>query len=176
MNTRKETTIILGSYTLDTPMGSMVAVGDDDALYALDFAHTQNAQKKLKQLQSMLQTNITCEKTASISSIESELASYFAGTLQQFKTPLGMVGTPFAQAVLQQLMNVPYGQTRSYTQLATMIGNQKACRAVARANAANCLAIVIPCHRIINSNGALGGYAGGIAHKKWLLQHESKFI
>ena len=86
-----------------------------------------------------------------------------------------MFGSDFQQKVWQALLKIPYGETRSYAAQAAAMGFPKATRAVANANGANQLAIVIPCHRIINSNGALGGYGGGVARKEWLLQHEAKY-
>lgn len=163
---------LLKASWLETPVGSMIAIGDEQALYVLDFAHKLNIQEKFTKLLATLQAAIIPGTTSSISSIEAELASYFAGTLQQFKTPLHLSGTPFQKSVWQELMNIPYGQTISYAQLAAAIARPHAHRAVANANGANHIAIVIPCHRIINSNGNLGGYAGGISCKKWLIEHE----
>ena len=104
-----------------------------------------------------------------------KLKSYFEGKLKKFETPLFLLGSPFQKKVWQALLKIPYGTTRSYAAQAVSMSEPKATRAVANANGANQLAIVIPCHRIINSNGALGGYGGGIARKEWLLQHEAKY-
>lgn len=113
--------------------------------------------------------------TEALRSIEQELKKYFEGRLGKFTTPLFLLGSPFQKKVWNELLKIPYGTTRSYAAQAVSMGEPKATRAVANANGANQLAIVIPCHRIINSNGALGGYGGGIARKEWLLQHESKY-
>jgi AraC family transcriptional regulator of adaptative response/methylated-DNA-[protein]-cysteine methyltransferase len=113
--------------------------------------------------------------TEPLRSIELELKNYFEGKLKIFTTPLFLLGSPFQQRVWKELLKIPYGTTRSYAAQATSMGEPKAIRAVANANGANQLAIVIPCHRIINTNGALGGYGGGIARKEWLLQHEVKY-
>jgi len=112
--------------------------------------------------------------TSITAQIETELAAYFAGDLLQFETPLATSGTEFQRQTWDALQCIPHGQTRSYAQLAEMIGKPKAVRAVASANANNGLALIIPCHRVIAKNGGLGGYAGGIDRKQDLLELESK--
>lgn len=104
-----------------------------------------------------------------------QLKAYFAGERQTFEFPLNPVGTAFQQAVWQALLEVPFGATRSYLTLSRRIGDEKAIRAVAAANGRNPLWIVVPCHRIIGSDGSLTGYAGGLWRKKWLLEHEGAF-
>jgi AraC family transcriptional regulator of adaptative response/methylated-DNA-[protein]-cysteine methyltransferase len=99
---------------------------------------------------------------------------YFDGNLTEFKTPLFFLGSSFQKQVWEALRKIPFGQTRSYAEMATFIGKPSAFRAVANANGANQLAIVVPCHRVINTNGDLAGYGGGIARKKWLIHHEQK--
>lgn len=101
-----------------------------------------------------------------------QLTDYFAGTLHTFDLPLTPKGTAFQQTVWKALQEVPYGKTLSYLTLARQLGDEKAIRAVAAANGRNPLWIVVPCHRIIGSNGSLTGYAGGLWRKKWLLEHE----
>ncbi len=104
----------------------------------------------------------------------SQLRSYFAGELQEFDLPLAPEGTPFQREVWEQLCRIPYGETISYGELARRIGNPKACRAVGLANGSNPISIVIPCHRVIGSNGKLTGYGGGLATKEKLLALEQK--
>lgn len=101
-----------------------------------------------------------------------QLQDYFAGTRQTFDFPLNPVGTTFQQMVWQALRDVPFGATLSYLALTRRIGDEKAIRAVAAANGRNPLWIVVPCHRVIGSDGSLTGYAGGLWRKKWLLEHE----
>jgi methylated-DNA-[protein]-cysteine S-methyltransferase len=106
--------------------------------------------------------------------VKHQLDAYFAGTRQHFDLPLDVSGgTVFQQAVWQTLLTVPYGQTASYAQIAQQIGRPAAVRAVGAANGRNPLSIVVPCHRIIASNGALTGYAGGLSNKTYLLRHEA---
>ena len=107
-----------------------------------------------------------------IDMVEQELNDYFTGDLKTFETPCKLYGSDFQQSVLKTLIDIPSGQTRSYKMQAEAIGNPKAVRAVARANSMNQIAIVIPCHRVIGSDGSLTGYAGGLDKKKWLLNHE----
>ncbi|AQQ68375.1 methylated-DNA--[protein]-cysteine S-methyltransferase [Microbulbifer agarilyticus] len=105
-----------------------------------------------------------------------QLEAYFAGELQSFDLPQGAAGTPFQQSVWRALCAIPFGETRSYRELAEAIGNPKAVRAVARANGANPLSIVVPCHRVIGADGSLTGYAGGIEMKARLLALEGVLI
>ncbi|MBN8822559.1 MULTISPECIES: methylated-DNA--[protein]-cysteine S-methyltransferase [unclassified Spirosoma] len=104
-----------------------------------------------------------------------QLQEYFAGTRQSFDFLLNPAGTEFQQTVWKALLNVPFGTTQSYLALSRRIGDEKAIRAVAAANGRNPLWIVVPCHRIIGSDGSLTGYAGGLWRKKWLLEHEGAF-
>jgi AraC family transcriptional regulator of adaptative response/methylated-DNA-[protein]-cysteine methyltransferase len=104
-----------------------------------------------------------------------ELKAYFAGSLRQFKTPIILIGTPFQQVVWKAVQEIPYGQTRSYADIARAIGKPKAVRAVGTAIGANPIWVIVPCHRVIQSNGGLGGYAGGLERKRWLLEHERRY-
>jgi AraC family transcriptional regulator of adaptative response/methylated-DNA-[protein]-cysteine methyltransferase len=112
----------------------------------------------------------------SISSIENELTLYFNGKLNKFATTLFFLGLPFQKRVWEELQKIPYGETRSYSDLAKAVKKPTAFRAVAQANGANQFAIIIPCHRVINKNGDLGGYGGGIVRKEWLINHEKQGI
>jgi methylated-DNA-[protein]-cysteine S-methyltransferase len=101
-----------------------------------------------------------------------QLEQYFSGTRRQFEGVLVPTGTDFQQKVWQALQTIPYGQTVSYLELARTLGNERAVRAVGRANGRNPIAIVIPCHRVIGRDGRLTGYGGGLWRKEWLLRHE----
>ena len=105
-----------------------------------------------------------------------ELREYFAGRRTAFTIPLDLVGTPFQRQMWQALQAIPFGETRSYADLARQIGKPAACRAVGAANGRNPLSIIVPCHRAIGSNGALTGFAGGLDAKRYLLDHERKQI
>ncbi|MBX9578510.1 MAG: trifunctional transcriptional activator/DNA repair protein Ada/methylated-DNA--[protein]-cysteine S-methyltransferase [Chthoniobacterales bacterium] len=160
---------------LDSPLGPMLAVADEKELYLLEFVERRGLEREIERLRLRLKAAIVPGMTEPLRSIDRELKSYFEGKLKEFETPLFLLGSDFQKKVWQALLKIPYGETRSYAAQALSIGEPKATRAVANANGANQLAIVIPCHRIINSSGALGGYGGGIARKEWLLQHEAKY-
>ena len=168
----KKLNLILKTAWLDTPLGPMVAIADDKVLYLLEFRDGRGVEREIEKLRVKTNAVIIPGKTEIIDLIQHELNEYFKGKLQIFKTPLYLLGSLFQQQVWKALQKIPYGHTRSYADQAKMIKKPSACRAVANANGANQLAIVIPCHRIINSNGELGGYGGGLARKKWLLEHE----
>lgn len=106
--------------------------------------------------------------------METELNAYFAGARQAFSVPLVYPGTPFQRRVWEELLTIPYGETRSYQEMAAAVGAPKAVRALGRANGMNRIAIVIPCHRVVNKNGALGGYGGGLRRKEFLLGLERR--
>lgn len=167
---------ILKASWLDTPLGPMLAIADEQALYLLEFVDRRGLEREVERLRQKIKSTIIPGHTQPISSIESELAQYFNGKLREFKTPLFFLGSPFQRLVWEELINIPYGQTRSYSDLASAIGKPSAFRAVAQANGANQFAIIIPCHRVINTNGELGGYGGGLMRKKWLISHEKQGI
>lgn len=103
-----------------------------------------------------------------------QLEQFFRGDRQEFDLLLDPAGTPFQQQVWQALRQIPYGETRSYAQIATVLGSPTATRAVGAANGRNPIGIVVPCHRVIGADGSLTGYAGGMANKRWLLDHERR--
>ena len=113
------------------------------------------------------------EQPAAFREIMGQLQGYFSGTLKRFEMPISLSGTEFQQSVYRQLINIPYGETRSYSDIAEAIGNKKAVRAVGNANSKNPIAIVVPCHRVIGRDGSLTGFAGGIEAKKILLRLEN---
>lgn len=102
-----------------------------------------------------------------------QLDSYFAGTRREFDLPLDLIGTPFQKAAWQALQKIPYGETRSYAEQATLCGKPKAVRAIGTANGRNPVSIIVPCHRVIGKNGSLTGYGGGIDRKRFLLELEN---
>jgi AraC family transcriptional regulator of adaptative response/methylated-DNA-[protein]-cysteine methyltransferase len=164
---------ILKSSWLDTRLGPMLAIADEEALYLLEFVDRRGLEREVERLRQKTKSAIIPGYTEPIRSIDSELVQYFDGKLSEFKTPLFFLGSPFQKRVWEQLKKIPHGETRSYSDIAAAIGNPSAYRAVAQANGANQLSIIIPCHRVINSNGELGGYGGGLTRKKWLLNHEN---
>jgi methylated-DNA-[protein]-cysteine S-methyltransferase len=105
-----------------------------------------------------------------------QLIAYFQGQLKTFDIPVQQEGTAFQQSVWSELLNIPYGKTISYLQLAKRLGDPKVIRAAASTNGKNNIAIIVPCHRVIGSNNDLVGYGGGLSRKKWLLEHEMKLM
>lgn len=114
-----------------------------------------------------------CANFPLLQNTEQQLQEYFSGQRQQFDLPLHFIGTHFQRQVWQALLTIPYGETRSYLQIARQIGNEKSVRAVGAANGKNPISIVAPCHRVIGSSGKLTGFAGGLEAKAFLLQLES---
>lgn len=165
---------VLKAHWLDSPLGPMIAIADETLLYLLEFVDRRGLEREVERLRKRTKSAIIPGMTAPLASIEIELKAYFEGTLQQFQTPLFLLGSPFQKLAWQALKDIPYGETRSYVEQASVIGKPSAYRAVAGANGANQIAIVIPCHRIINSNGDLGGYGGGLLRKQWLIDHEKR--
>jgi AraC family transcriptional regulator of adaptative response/methylated-DNA-[protein]-cysteine methyltransferase len=165
---------ILKASWLDTPLGPMMAVANDQELLVLEFIDRRGLEREVERLRKKTKSAIIPGSAQPIESIQAELADYFAGKLKKFKTPLNLLGSPFQKRVWEELLKIPHGETRSYLEIAKAIGKPTAFRAVALANGANQISIVIPCHRVINNNGQLGGYGGGISRKEWLLAHEKK--
>lgn len=159
---------------LETSMGRMITIADENALYLLEFTNRKNMRRQFDRLRKVQSRAILPGRTKITEQIEAELGAYFAGTLSDFETPLATSGTDFQRQTWAALQTIPHGETRSYAQLAEMIGKPSAVRAVASANANNGLALIIPCHRVIAKNGGLGGYAGGLSRKRQLLDLEAK--
>lgn len=162
----------LYSAWLESPMGPILAIGTEKELYLLEFLQRRHLSQEIERLRQHFRSAVHPGAPTSIQSIERELKEYFDGKRQRFETPFRMIGTPFQKRVWNALLDIPYGQTRSYLELAKAIGNPKAFRAVANANGKNQLGIIVPCHRVVQSNGDLGGYGGGVENKKRLLQLE----
>lgn len=174
-NTKNPITIFtLTSATINTPLGDMIAIADESALYLLEFTNRKNSGRQLQDVQIKTNATIAPGNNDILELVKKELALYFAGKLKNFTIPLRLLGTIFQEKTWNALTKVPYGTTFNYAQLAAGIGNKDAFRAVANANSANKIAIVVPCHRIIKSDGDLCGYAGGIERKQWLIDHEKQ--
>ena len=155
-----------------TKIGELILGSFEGKLCLLDFRYRKMRKSVDERIKKGLNAKFVENNTEIIERIQAELDEYFHGNRKEFDVPLQMVGTDFQKSVWEVLLNVPYGTTSSYLQLAKNIKNEKAVRAVATANGANSMAIIIPCHRIIGSNGELVGYAGGLPIKKRLLKLE----
>ena len=158
--------------TIQTLLGEMLACASDLGLCLLEFNGQKGLERELAQVRRELGEDWIDERNVWLVQTDRELAEYFAGKRKQFDVPLHFVGTAFQQQVWRALQEIDYGATTSYLQQSKQIGNEKAVRAVAAANGQNKISIIVPCHRVIGSNGKLTGYAGGLARKQWLLSWE----
>ncbi len=163
---------ILKMTKFDTPLGRMIAIGSEAVLYLLEFEERKGLEQQIENVKRKMKAPLIPGKSSSLISIQAELHEYFLGHLKEFQTPIYFSGTPFQCRVWEELTKIPRGATSSYLSVAQALGKPTACRAVARANASNRLAIIVPCHRVINTGGMLGGYAGGVLRKQWLIDHE----
>lgn len=155
-----------------TPLGSMYACATDEGLCLLEFSDRPMLETEFKDLMKKLNAVIIASDHPFFEKLEKELAEYYDGKRKTFSVPLFFPGSEFQQNVWRELMNIPYGQTRSYKQQAIAMGKPAAVRAVANANGMNKIAILIPCHRVIGEDGSLTGYGGGLWRKKYLLDLE----
>lgn len=163
----------LMSHTYETPLGEMLALVSGRGLCLLEFSErTRGLDREIAQVQAARGGPAEPGESALTRQLGHELASYFAGERKTFDVPLDLVGTPFQQEVWRALLAIPYGRTRSYAEQARQVGRPTAMRAVAAANGANKISIVVPCHRVIGSDGSLTGYGGGVPRKHWLLALE----
>ena len=158
-----------------SPVSTLLLVTDDTGvLRALDFAEHEARMHRLLRLHYGEYT--LAESTMTPAPITRALDAYFSGRIDELaKVPIATGGTPFQREVWRALRRIPAGTTMSYRQLASTIDRAGASRAVGAANGANPIAIVVPCHRVIGASGRLTGYAGGLDHKQWLLDHERRF-
>ncbi len=160
--------------TLTTPLGKMIACATEQGICLLEFDDKAIIKKSYLLLQKRFNQQIIDGKNCHLIQLEKELIEYFDGQRKQFDVKLDIVGTTFQKSVWQVLQTIEYGSTISYQAQSERLGNPKAIRAVASANGANLISIIVPCHRVIGKNGSLTGYAGGIDRKKWLIEFEQK--
>jgi AraC family transcriptional regulator of adaptative response/methylated-DNA-[protein]-cysteine methyltransferase len=160
--------------SIGTPLGSMVAVADDAALHLLEFENRVALTGELRRLERDFGL-IGLGSNTVLKGLVAELEDYFAGESAAFQLPTVQHGTVFEEAVWQALKQIPSGQTRSYGEIAEVLGQPEKSREVGRANGANKISIIVPCHRVIGADGSLVGYGGGLWRKKWLLDHERRY-
>ncbi len=160
---------------VESPLGPIIVVADERALLLLEFHDRKGLPGELKRLQAY-RGPLGISNNPLIDQISSELGDYFSGSMTPFRTACETGGSPpasaFTRSVWDALRAIPAGETRSYGELARQLGRPGSSRAVARANGANTLSIVVPCHRVIGADGSLTGYGGGLWRKQWLLEHE----
>jgi AraC family transcriptional regulator of adaptative response/methylated-DNA-[protein]-cysteine methyltransferase len=160
---------------IETPLGEMTAAATEDGICLLLFTDKQILKTEFEDLARQLETIIKRGWNKHLRALRKQMKEYFRGRRKDFSLSLVTPGTDFQKNVWNQLQNIPYGTTISYLEQAEKLENPKAVRAVASANGANRIAVVIPCHRVIGSDGSLIGYGGGLKRKRWLIDHERKF-
>jgi O-6-methylguanine DNA methyltransferase len=157
---------------IDSPVGALMIGATENAVCMLEFVDRASLGPRLDSLKRRFAESIEIGSNASLAALRMQLGDYFAGTRRTFEVPLSYPGTPFQEKVWSALLNIPFGQTWSYLEVAKRIGDPGATRAVGMANGMNPLAILIPCHRVVNAGGELGGYGGGAWRKRILLDLE----
>jgi AraC family transcriptional regulator of adaptative response/methylated-DNA-[protein]-cysteine methyltransferase len=159
---------------LETPLGPMIAGAVAEGICLLEFTDRRKLETQFAVLRRRFSLALVPGAGPHLLRLKAEIAEYFAGRLSKFAVPLVFPGTAFERRVWQQLLEIPYGETCSYQELARTLGQAQASRAVGGANGRNRIAILIPCHRVVNQNGELGGYGGGLWRKRLLLELEQQ--
>ena len=158
---------------VETPVGTLLAAATNKGLCLLEFAEVEDRlNRHLNHLEKTFKTKVTFGESKTIQQLKIELKEYFKGKRKSFDIPLDFRGTEFQETAWKALLNIPYGETRSYKQQAIAINKPTAVRAVAGANNRNKISIVIPCHRVIGKNGSMTGYGGELWRKEFLLKLE----
>ncbi len=169
---KTQTKEIIITTTFSTPIGEMFAAASKKGLVSLYFFTPYDIEANIDKLKKTLKADVIPGNSEIFDVLKTQLNEYFAKKRTTFEIPLQLVGTPFQIKAWKELLNIPYGKTISYKEQAIKIGNEKAFRAVANANGQNMIAILVPCHRVIASNGKLSGYTGGVEKKEFLLKLE----
>lgn len=157
---------------VESPLGPLLAAATEEGVCLVEFTDRRALESQFKVLRARFDCAIVPGDHDHLEQLKDELARYFAGELQEFRVPLTYPGSPFQAAVWEELRQIPYGQTCSYEAIARAVGTPAAQRAVGRANGQNRICILIPCHRVVNKDGRLGGYGGGLWRKQFLLDLE----
>lgn len=161
-----------GEFDLD--IGKVLLGAMDEAICFLEFVEPGHRDQQLQRLATDFDADLQSRDSALLASGRQQLTEYFAAKRQHFDLPLGMHGTPFQARVWQALIEIPYGETCSYGDIARRLGQPQAMRAVGAANGRNHIPIIIPCHRVINADGSLGGFSSGLWRKQKLLELEAR--
>jgi AraC family transcriptional regulator of adaptative response/methylated-DNA-[protein]-cysteine methyltransferase len=176
---RARGTVLLTATWIETPLGPMLAIAGDAGLELLEFVDRRALETELRELRASTRFARSAQAAAIVpgdhpilKQTADQLREYFAGTRRDFDLPLNQRGSAFQLAAWQALREIPYGETRSYTDMARRVGSPGAVRAIGRVNGQNQIAIVVPCHRVIRADGSLCGYGGGRWRKQWLIDHE----
>jgi AraC family transcriptional regulator, regulatory protein of adaptative response / methylated-DNA-[protein]-cysteine methyltransferase len=158
---------------LDSPLGPLLAAAREEGIVLLEFTERRLLEAQFDSLRKHFKVSLVPGEHHHLRQLKTELGEYFRGARTRFTLPLAYPGSEFQRAVWTALLDIPYGQTCSYDDLARAVGRPGACRAVGTTNGKNRIAILIPCHRVVNKNGRLGGYGGGLWRKQRLLEIES---
>ncbi|HEY9230210.1 MAG TPA: methylated-DNA--[protein]-cysteine S-methyltransferase [Gemmatimonadaceae bacterium] len=165
---------MLVSAEISTPLGPMTAIVNERGLLLCEFADRPMLPEQLNRVLKLFGALPVPGPHEYIDQTQEELDEYFAGKRETFTIPLVIDGTPFQESVWRELLTISFGTTTSYDQIAKRVGKSGAARAVGRANGDNRIAIIVPCHRVIGTDGGLTGYGGGQRRKRWLLNHEAR--
>jgi AraC family transcriptional regulator, regulatory protein of adaptative response / methylated-DNA-[protein]-cysteine methyltransferase len=162
--------------SFSTPLGTMQAIADENRLYLFEFVDCKGFKNHIERIRFTMYATITPGVTSIHQILYEQVERYFTGVLRTFNIPIATFGTSFQKTVWSTLQTIPYGSTWSYTLLANAVRRPKSVRAVARINAFNRFALIVPCHRVVGINGSLGGYNAGINRKAKLLEHEAYIL
>lgn len=157
---------------IESPLGELVVGATEEGCCVCEFEDRGSLSRIIARAERRYRLSMVPGNNPFIDLMAAQVAEYFAGTRRTFTLQLDLRGTPFERSVWNQLLNIPYGETRSYGGIASALGKPGAARAVGRANGANYLAIIVPCHRVIQEDGSLRGYGGGLWRKQYLLDLE----
>jgi AraC family transcriptional regulator of adaptative response/methylated-DNA-[protein]-cysteine methyltransferase len=160
---------------IETPLGEMAAAATRNGICLLEFIENRTLSAEFENLAHKFNMDVKSGGNKHLRALKKQLKEYFKGKRKEFSVSLVTPGTEFQQAVWNVLRKIPYGKTISYLEQAKLLNNPGAARAVASANGSNPIAIIIPCHRVIGSDGTLVGYGGGLERKRWLIVHEKKY-
>jgi O-6-methylguanine DNA methyltransferase len=157
---------------LPSPLGPLVAAAEDEGIRVLEFTRSGRPGAQVELPAAILGRPCERGRHPHLDRLRRELLEYFDGRRRVFEVPVRLQGTPFQMRVWGELTKIPYGEVRSYLDIARALGDPQAVRAVGGANGSNPISIVVPCHRVIGSDGSIVGYGGGLDRKEWLLAHE----
>jgi len=166
----------LSYHVMSSPVGLLFLVSGEDGLKSIRFMDRKSIKRMIADHTAVFPDAEWQPSLLGLKPVVDQLEAYFCGALSSFDVKLAPEGTEFQHQVWAALLQIPYGETRTYGQIAKAIRQPKAARAVGLANNQNPLPIIVPCHRVVGAKGALTGYGGGLQRKKWLLQHEARFF
>lgn len=165
--------VVMNMIRFTTPLGPMIACATDNGIHLLEFSDRVGLETYVKKLANLMEAVLLPGSNRHLDQLREQVTDYFQGQRKEFNLKLQTTGTEFQNKVWNALQEIPYGETRTYSQQAKLINKPQSVRAVAAANGKNRIAIIIPCHRVIGKDGNLTGYAGGVVRKQWLLEFEN---